>query len=215
MRNRHFGTALALAVALISAPAWASITITQTFDPAPTYSNTLNFDEVGGPTGNVANNAFASIGISNFDSGEGTTSVGDNSAAYPWLPAANNNTAQFPFGMILQFDQDLTELSFQGWDNGGPASPFGGGAVIYLLLDGDENNPVAAEAFTPAWDGFGNSWYNITTSGGMVFDEIRFFGNSFIPESIADNISWNSVPEPSSLLLLTMTGVGVLIRRRR
>lgn len=216
MRFRVTGMIAVLTLAMLSVQSQASIMVTQTFDPAPTYSNTLNFDEVGGPTGNVATNAFAGIGVSFFDSAEGTTNIGDNSGTYGFLPAANNNTAYLPFGLIMQFDQDVTELSFQGWDNAGPPNPISGGAYVVLYKDGDHNNPVGFGSFTGAWDGLGNTWYNITTSDGTVFDEVSFYGNAFgFPVSIVDNFSWNSVPEPSCLALLAMTGVGVLTRRRR
>lgn len=214
MRTGNIGMLVAaLAVATVSAaPAWATVTITQGTS-APTYSNLLTFDEVGGPTGNAANNAFAGIGIPNFQSGEGQKNIGDNSGFFVGMQS--DNTAWMPFGMILQFDQDVTDMSFQGWDPAGPPGGFGGGAVIFLINDGDENNPVAAEAFTPAWGGVGDEWYNITTSDGMVFDEVRFFGNGFPNDTIVNDISWNIIPEPGSLALLALGVVGIVARRRR
>lgn len=211
MKSRNPGILVAaLAVALISAPAWASYTITQQGAAAPTYSTTLNFDEVGGPTGVVATNVFAGIGLDVFQSGTGDQSIGDNSVFEPSLPS--DNTAFMNFGMFLTFGSDLTEMSFQGWDPSGPGGPFGGGANLILFDNGVE---VGNLFHTPAWGGFGDSWYNITTSGGMVFDEVRFLGFGFTPTTVVDNLSWNAVPEPTSLVLLTMTGVGLMIRRRR
>ncbi len=210
MKSRNLGTVAALAIALISAPAFASYTITQQNGMAPTYSTTLNFDEVGGPTGVVATNVFSGIGLDVFESGAGDQAIGDNSVFEPWLPS--DNTAFMNFGMFLTFGSDLTEMSFQGWDPGGTPSPFGGGAAVSIWDDGVE---VASSFITPAWGGFGDSWFDITTSGGMVFDEVKFLGFGFDSRTHVDNLSWNAVPEPTSLALLTMTGVGLLVRRRR
>ena len=211
MKRRDLGTMAAIAVALISTPAFASYTLTQQNGVAPTYATTLNFDEVGGPTGVVPTNAFAGIGLSVFESGTGDQAIGDNSTFEPWLPS--DNTAFMNFGMFLTFDSDLTEMSFQGWDPSGAPSPFGGGAALLLFDNGVE---VASDfGIVPAWGGFGDSWFNITTSGGMVFDEVRFLGFGFGPTTIVDNLSWNAVPEPTSLALITMTGVGLMVRRRR
>jgi len=210
MRRKIGIRAAALLVAVMCAPAWASVMFTQQNAPAPTYSTTLNFDEPGGPTGVVPTNQFASLGLSVFQSGTGDQSIGDNSIFEPWL--LSDNTAFMNFGMFLEFDSDLTEFSFQGWDPSGPPSPFGGGALLVALNDGTE---VGSISVTPAWGGFGDSWYDITTSGGMVFDEVRFLGFGFTPTTIVDNLSWNAVPEPGTLALLALTGVGVLIRRRR
>lgn len=211
MMARQTLAVAAVAIAMISAPALASYTITQQFDPAPTYSTTLNFDEPGGPTGLVPQNQFAGIGISNFQSGTSDQSIGDNTALDPALPS--NNTAFMNFGMFLTFSQDLTEFSFQGWDPSGPPSFFGGGAALLLYNNGAEVANLIQ--ITPAWGGFGNSWYNITTSGGMTFDEVRFLGFGFVPTTVIDNLSWNAVPEPGSVALFALTGVGLLLRRRR
>ncbi|GMU35219.1 MAG: PEP-CTERM sorting domain-containing protein [Planctomycetia bacterium] len=211
---RSFGiiTLAALAVGIVSSQAQASVIITQSAAPAPTYSILLNFDEPGGATGvNVPNNSWSAApwNIPVFQSGDTIANfVGDNSGA----TAQGTNSYYGPFGVFIEFGQDLTELSFQGWDNGGPPSPFGGGAIVAAFNDGVD---VAVLPITPAWGGVGDSWFNITTTGGMVFDELRFLGFDFFPQSVVDNLSWNVVPEPGSLALLGLGIVGVLRRRAR
>lgn len=192
-------------------PALADVIIMQQAAPAPTYSTTLNFDEPGGPTGaNVPNNSWAGApwNIPTFQSGEGSNFVGDLSGA----TGQGTNAYYGPYGVFITFGGDLTEMSFQGWDNSGPPSPFGGGAIVAALNDGLE---VAVLPVEPAWGGAGDSWYHITTSGGMVFDEVRFLGFGFFPESVVDNLSWNAVPEPASLALLGFGLVAVIRRRSR
>jgi len=206
------GAAMAFALAAMSTPASAAIVVTQSAAAAPTYSTTLNFDEPAGPTGaNVPTNAWtASHGITSFTSGEGSNFVGDNSAA----TGQGTNSYFAPFGVIINFGSDLSQMSFQGWDNGGPGGPFGGGAVISVLDNGTEVGSLFIT--NPAFGGAGDSWFNITTNAGTVFDEVRFFGFAFgFPNSYVDNLSWNVVPEPTSLSLLAFAGVGILARRRR
>jgi hypothetical protein len=202
--------AIALGTMVANTPTAASVVVTQTFAPAPTYATTLNFDEPAGPTGiNVPSNSWdLSHDIPLFQSGEGSNFVGDNSGS----TAQGTNSYYGPFGVFINFGNDLTSMSFQGWDSSGPATPFGGGAGVVTLNDGVE---VGFSVFTPAFGGFGNSWYNLTTTGGSVFDEVRFVGFGFPADSFVDNLSWNAVPEPASIALLAMAGVGALIRRRR
>jgi len=213
MRNSPFVALGVIAAMMIAAPTLASVTVTQQAGPAPTYAITLNFDEPGGPTGiNVPNNSWSGAPwyIPNFQSGEGSNFVGDNSIA----TGESTNSYYGPYGVFITFGQDLTAASFQAWDSSGPPSPFGGGMAVVLLNDGDENNPVFFDAYTPAYGGVGDSWFNITTDGGTVFDEVRVLGFGFFPETYMDNISWNAVPEPGSLALLGLGGLA-LVRRRR
>lgn len=213
--NRRFGfLATVLAVALMSGSAWAGVMTVQG-DSAPTYSTTLNFDEVGGPpAGAVVGDEWqTSHGVTELVAGNGGQGIGNLTGTYPWLP--NNNVFDGPFGVFIKFDQDLTEFSMQVWDNAGPPGGISGGALLAVLKDGVEIGG-AGWFGTPAFGTNVGSWFNITTSGGDTFDEVRFLGFGFgFPQSIADNLSWNAVPEPGSLALLAMTGIGVLIRRRR
>lgn len=202
---------VAVSMLLITLPASADYVITQQAAPAPTYSTTLNFDEVGGPTGNAALDAWSvSHGISVADTGVGGgVVVGDFSGALPWLPT--NNAAAGAFGLFWTFESAMSEMSFQAWDPSGPPSPFGGGMAIVLLSGGAE---VAVDIFTPSWGGVGDTWYNITTSGGMVFDEVRVLGFGFSPETVMDNMSWNVIPGPGGLMMLAFSGM-IATRRRR
>jgi hypothetical protein len=208
-------SAAAVAAFALGAPAMAAVSVTQQAAPAPTYSTILNFDEPGGPTGsNVPNNSWnvAPWNIPVFQSGDTiANSVADQSAS----TGQGTNAYAGPFGVFVEFGaaQELTSLSFQGWDPSGPPSPFGGGAAVAAFNDGVE---VGSWFGTPAFGGAGNSWFNITTTGGSVFDEVRFLGFGFSATSIVDNLSWNAspVPEPTSLALIGVASLGMLRRRR-
>lgn len=210
--RRNLIAVLAIATgSVICSTAMADLTITQQAAPAPTYATTLNFDEPGGPTGaNVPNNSWASAPwqIPVFQSGEGSNLVGDLSAA----TGQGTNAYYGPYGVFINFANDLTAMSFQGWDSSGPPSPFGGGALVVALNDGNE---VASLFIDPAWAGAGDSWFNLTTTGGTTFDEIHFLGFSFFPESVVDNLSWNAVPEPASASLLVLGCLAALRRRAK
>lgn len=209
-------TSMILAAAgmgFVTSSTQAAISVVQQAAAAPTYTTTLNFDEVGGPTGaNVPNNSWAVApwNITDFSSGDVFANfVGDNSA----FTGQGTNSYYGPFGVFIKYSQDLTEMSFQAWDSSGPPSGFGGGMGVVLLNDGDENNPVYFDVFTPAYGGAGDAWFNITTSGGTVFDEVRILGFGFFPQTYVDNMSWNAIPEPATLSLLAL-GAAALIRRR-
>ncbi len=197
----------------IAGSAFGTVSLSQGAS-APTYTGaSLNFDEVGGPTGpGVPTNSWSGIGITTFAAGVGPGFVGDRSGepGFGWLPA--NNTFTGDFGVFINFDDDVTEFSAQVWDNGGPASPFGGGMFVVALNDGVE---VLFAVVEPGFGGVGDTWFDITTSGGMVFDELRFVGQDFAgPVTIIDNISFNSVPAPGAFAMLGLVGVAGARRRR-
>lgn len=202
--------AAALAACGSTAGAAASITVTQG-SSAPTYGTTLNFDEVGGPTGVVGTDAWAGIGLTELQAGDGVPFVSDATAlpGFGWLGTGNSFLGNF--GIFMTFDSDLTNFSGQIWDPSGPPSPFGGGLVIFLFNDGVE---VFGDAYTPAWGGIGDTWFDISATGGMVFDEIRILGFGFNPTTYGDNFSWNAVPTPGSVALLGSAGL-LAARRRR
>ncbi len=200
----------ATVAAASGASALASITVTQGVS-APQYTGTtLNFDEPGTPTGVVPATTWqASHGVT-IQAGDSVPVVGDFAPGAGW-PLGTANSYFGNFGVFMTFEQDLTEISFQAWDPSGPPSPFGGGLVVFVFNDGVE---VAAAPFTPAWGGVGNSWYNITTADGMVFDDVRVLGFGFGPTTYVDNLSWNAVPTPGALAILGVAG-GAFLRRRR
>jgi hypothetical protein len=200
-------TAMCLAITL---PASAAVTITQSAAPAPTYGTTLNFDEVGGPIGIAPPNSWASIGLASIDSGVGGGGfVGNLNDTFPWLP--DNNVLVGPFGVFMTFSTELTEFSAQVWDSGSPG-PFGGGLGVVVLNDGVE---LSFELFgEPSWGGIGDSWFNITTTGGAMFDEVRILGFGSNTETYIDNMSWNAVPGPGSLALLAVASLFGRKRRR-
>lgn len=205
-----FVTAIGVAAA-VATQAGAAVTITQTAAPAPTYATLLNFDQPGQATGVLPANYWQpGYGITDLNAGDGVPYVDNLNTAlgYPWLPS--NNSFYGNFGVFMTFDNPVDSLSFQAWDPSGPASPFGGGMVIYAMNNGDV---VFADAFTPAWAGVGNEWYDIVATGGMEFDEVRVLGNGFNPTTIMDNISWNTVPTPGAVALFGIAGA--FIRRRR
>lgn len=204
-------TVAACVAALAGASAaLADITVTQSAAPAPTYSTTLNFDEPGGPVGPVSTDAWASLGLIEMQAGDGAPVVGDFDAANGGWGLGDGNSFFGNFGVFMTFDTDLTEMSLQAWDPSGPPTPFGGGLAVVLF---DDSVEVGSGFFTPAWGGVGDSWFNITTSGGMVFDEVRVLGFGFGPTTYADNISWNAVPAPGAGAALF--GLCTLAARRR
>jgi hypothetical protein len=197
-------------MAAIAASASADITIAHG-NSAGSYATTLNFDEVGGPTGIVDPASWAGIGITSLQAGDGQPIVDDNDAFNGGWGLGDGLSFFGNFGVFINFDSDLTEFSTQVWDPSGPPSLFGGGLGVFVFNDGVE----IANNFdiTPAWGGVGDTWLDITTSGGMVFDEVRILGFGFDPRTYVDNMSWNAVPAPGSLALLSVGLFG--IRRRR
>ncbi|MGP1346549.1 MAG: hypothetical protein ACTS3F_07775 [Phycisphaerales bacterium] len=206
--------AILLVSAAGAAPAIASYTITQGTS-APSYATTLNFDEPGGPTGLVATDAWASLGLAEMQAGDSAPFVGDFSAATPWVN--DGNAFYGNFGVFMTFSTDLTALSLQVWDPSGPPSFFGGGLNVILFNDGAEVWDLfvqTGDIATPAWGGLGDEWFDITATDGMVFDEVRILGFSFSPTTYADNISWTAVPAPANAALFVLAGLGAARRRR-
>ncbi len=196
--------------ATVASPALADITITQGTS-AGAYATTLNFDEVGGPTGAVSTDAWASIGISDMQAGDGAPFVGDLDTPNGGWGLGDGNAFFGNFGVFISWDTDLTEFSTQVWDPSGPPDFFGGGLNFIVFNDGVE---VANLFTTPAWGGLGDEWFDVTTTGGMVFDEVRILGFGFLPQTHVDNLSWNAVPAPGAAALLGL-GAMTLPRRRR
>jgi MYXO-CTERM domain-containing protein len=200
-------------LAVFAGGSLAGYTVSGSSTPAPTYGTTLNFDEGGVPVGTaIASDSFASFGVSSLAAGDGFNRI-DNFSTMPgfgWLP--DSNAFIGGFGVFMNFDTDLTEMSAQVWDNSGPASPFGGGMFVVLLNDGVE---VSFNIVDPAFGGAGDSWFNITTDGGDVFDEVRFVGAGFAgPLTIMGQASWNVVPAPGAVAVLGLGGFGAARRRR-
>jgi len=204
--------ASAAAVILTASFANADVTVTQGAS-GTTYGTTLNFDEAGGPVGNgLADNLFAGIGLSSLASGDGNQRIGNFDAETGgWGMAGDTNSFTGFFGVFMTFDSDLTAFSGQVWDPSGPPSPMGGGGIVVAFDNGAE---VANFSFGPAWGGFGDSWIDISTSGGMVFDEVRIVTFGFNPTTYVDNLSWNAVPSPSGVALLGLGGLFGARRRR-
>lgn len=207
MKRTRF-VAMAL-VAGMTCQAFGSYTISQG-SSAPTYGTTLNFDEVGGPTGATALDAWqSSHGVTEMQAGDGAPFVADfTTGPEPWIGTGNAFFGNF--GVFMKFDNNLTEMSLEVWDPAGPPGPFGGGMGVFLFDDGVEVGNYFGE---PAWGGLGDSWVNIVADGGMVFDEVRVLGYGFPNTTYADNLSWNVVPEPTSLLLIGLGGLALLRRR--
>ncbi|MBZ0171276.1 MAG: PEP-CTERM sorting domain-containing protein [Phycisphaerales bacterium] len=201
--------------AALATPAMAGYTIDLGSTPAPTYGTTLTFDEAGGPVGSgIPTDAWsASHGISSMQAGDGNNVVGNFSTTpgYGWLP--DNNVFVGNFGIFMNFENDLTEFSAQVWDNGGPADFIAGGMILVLRNDGADVANLFVDP--PAFGGVGDSWYNITTDGGSVFDEVLFVGFAFVsPQTIMGEASWNAVPAPGALALLGLGGLAATRRRR-
>ncbi|MCC6677826.1 MAG: hypothetical protein IT436_11825 [Phycisphaerales bacterium] len=196
----------------LAATAQAGITITQG-SSAPTYSHTLNFDEAGGPVGQVPATGWTAHGIARLESGVNPfVTVADltSQPGFGWL--GTGNSAYAPWGAFITWDQDLTEFSTRYWDSSGPGGPFGGGALVVALSGGVEVGNFFIT--NPAYGGVGNPWINVTTSAGTTFDEIRLLGFGFFPEAYIDDLSWNAVPAPASAAALVFLGAGLARRRR-
>jgi len=74
---------------------------------------------------------------------------------------------------------------------------------------------VGSGSFTGAWGGVGNSWYNITTTGGSTISHVAIYNNGFDQFDYVDNISWTTTPTPGAMSLLGLAGLTGLRRRRR
>ncbi len=202
------GTAIA-----VSPASHAAYTITQQAAPAPTYNNLLTFDEPGSPTGVVpSNNWLSSHGVTITDGVNGpNAAVADFSGSMPWLNTGN--MLEGTFGNFLTFESPTSAMSFQAWDPSGVPDFFGAGLTIVLTDAAD--NILAFEQFTGAWGGIGDTWFDITTTGGDTFEKVTIFNNSFSPQTYVDNISYvKSVPAPGALALLGFAGVAARRRRR-
>lgn len=199
------------AALLATAAAPAAISITQSAAPAPTYSTLLTFDEPGTPTGLVPSNYWASYGLTITDGVNGNNTVIDDvTGTFPWVGTGNVDVGTF--GVYMTFDQEVTEMSFQAWDPSGPPSPFGNG--LYIYLTDIDDNIIGFGSFTGAWGGIGDTWFDVTTTGGDTFRKAIIFNNSFDPTTFVDNVSWNIVPGPGSLCVLALGFLGGVRRRR-
>lgn len=212
-------TATSLALASASS-AQAGITITQSAAAAPTYSNSVMFTSPAGF--NLPTNTWAAEGLSSvvgYDTGSCNVlnlfavEDGDGNQIYPWAP--DSNVLYSPWGIEITFAQAVSSVSFQAWGNGGEPGFFGGAYVN--LYDGDytPGSEVGSGAFTAAWGGVGDTWFNITTTDGSQFDRLVFSNNAMgLPEQFISQISWTNVPGPGSLALIGLAGL-VGGRRRR
>ena len=208
-------TIVIAALGAASSSAFAGYTITQQNAAAPTYGTTLNFDEPGTPTGIVPTDTWSSLGLVEMQAGDQQPIVDDFSGLYPWVN--DGNAFYGNFGVFMTFDTGLTEMSIRVWDPSGEPSFFGGGLNVILLNDGElvwDLGTQNGEIAEPAWGGLGDSWFNITTTDGMVFDEVRILGFGFTPTTFVDNISWNPIPTPGTLAVVGLAGLGAVRRRR-
>ncbi|MCK6478008.1 MAG: hypothetical protein L6Q35_14385 [Phycisphaerales bacterium] len=204
------GLAVGMVLGLTSA-AQAAVTVTQGAS-APTYATTLNFDEVGGPTGEVMGSEWSAIGLSSLIGGAGVQVVNQFNTGPGMFWLGEGNAFGAPWGAFMTFSNDLTAFSCQYWDTSGPATMMGGGAIVVALSNGVE---VGSLFITdPAWGGVGDTWVNIVADGGSTFDEIRLVGFGFFPEAYADNMSWDAVPAPAGAALLGLGGLAMARRRR-
>lgn len=206
--------AAASALLISTSSALGDYTVTQSSSPAPTYDQLLTFDEPGTPTGSVPSDHYASIGLTMFSGVDPNAfAIADVTGVFPWV--GTGNIAAGSFGLFLEFSAGTTAVSFQGWGDAGAPGPFGGGFWVWVL-DGDGNVLSDFDTFEPAWGGLGDTWYNVTATGG---DDIRYLlinNNSSIgSETFIDNLSWQpAIPAPGALALLGVAGL-IGVRRRR
>lgn len=213
---RQISVIAAAAIAAVSAgnAANAAFSFIQSSSAQPTYSNVLNFDAPGSPTGPCAGDAFAAFGVSSLvtgtDPGAYVTQM-NTIPGYGWL--GTGNVATGAFGLYMKFSSEVSQLSVQYWDNSGPGSFFGGGAILVLSKNGVQVDSYFIQ--NPAFGPAGKPWFNITSSGGSTFDQIDFVGfGSASADAFIDNVSWTSIPTPASAALLVFGGT-LITRRRR
>lgn len=186
----------------------AAVTITQGAS-APAYENGITFDEVGGPTGtNVPGNSWVSKGVTEIAAGTGT-----NDGFIGTAPGfGSGNAYSGTFGVYFTFAQPITSLSIQWKDSSGPATFFGGGAII-IAQDAMGNDLQSLFIDNPGAVG-ANSWFNIVATGGSTFSKLVCTGfDNVSPTSTVDNVSW-SIPAPGSAALLGLGGLAAFRRRR-
>jgi hypothetical protein len=201
-------------MSLMSSSLFADFMITQSDTETAYTGNSVDFEDA--PTG-VNMDPFdfyqASNGIT-FTSGNGfmVASNWDDTDGIDGGASPGGIQLAGGFQVNMQFEQDVTELSWQGWADGQPAFPFGG-INVFVFNDGVEVAAYFGD-FAP-FGGVGDEWFNVVATGGDSFDEIRFFNPSFQSFSAyVDNISFNNVPEPGTFGLLSIVGL-VVFRRRR
>jgi hypothetical protein len=209
-------------VAAASAPALAGYDIAQG-SSAPQYTDHfLTFDEPGTPIGAVSTDYWAtSHNIAELQAGDLAPQVDNWDATFGgtggWL-GENTNSFFGNFGVFMTLENAASEMSMQIWDPSGPPSFFGGGLNVILFNDGVQVHDLFlqnGDITEPAWGGIGDEWFNITTTGGDVFDEVRILGFGFTPTTFMDNLSYNEVvPAPGSLALLALAGIAGRRRRR-
>ncbi|MBX3373845.1 MAG: hypothetical protein KF817_08415 [Phycisphaeraceae bacterium] len=205
--------AASLIMTTSTASASYSFSVTQTSEPAPQYANLVTFDEPGTPTGWVPFGLYQSVGfnMASTDDPSGFN-IGDVSDAFPWL--GTGNVAYASSGLLLRFHHGgARRVSFQGWGDAGPAGPFGG--FLVWILDEEGNVLSEYDTFTPAWDGLGNTWYNIAAYGSarvqylLISNKGDEAGDTYI-----DNLSWSLVPAPGAFALFAVAGLARARRRR-
>jgi len=195
----------------VAAAANAGYTVTQSTAAAPTYANTLNFDEAGGPTGFVSSNAWTGYGISSIqDQDTGTGAYVIPGSTFPWM-TNTSNVLYGAWGIDITFAQPVTHFSFQLWGNSGTPSFFGGGTGVFVT--NSSGDILGGDVYTAAWGGVGKTWFNIEATGGDTITRVLIpgFGQG-LPEQMIDNLSWNTVPGPGAVALLAL---GLAGRGRR
>ncbi len=203
-------------ISVASSSLFADFMITQS-DTQTVYDGaSVNFEDPGVPIGESLDPFTfyqASDGIS-FRSGNGflVADTWDDLDGIDGGASPGGIQLAGGFNVTMQFDQDVTELSWQGWASGSPSFPFGG-INVFLFNDGEEVASYFGE-FAP-FGGVGDEWFDVVATDGDSFDEVRFFNpafNSFT--SYVDNITFNAVPEPGAFGLLAIAGLAALRRRR-
>jgi len=206
--------AIAIGAAALASNAGAAFTITQSASAAPTYGQTLTFDEPGTPTGTVPADSFVSYGVASLYTGDSSSTSNIVQAntipGYGWL--GTGNVCAGTYGVFMKFSSQVSELSVQYWDDSGPGSFFGGGAAIVLLKNDVEVSFTFLD--NPAFGPTAKPWFNITGEAGDSFDEIRFVGFGFFPTAYIDNVSWTTVPSPAGVAVLGLAGIAGFRRRR-
>ena len=156
----------------------------------------ITFSELTFSSNTVITNQFASLGIT-LSPGHHYNSQG--STNFPGIDDDYVGVSEgIPFSIF--FDSDVTEATFGYAKN--PTT------VLVEAL----NNGVVQESFNQSVH------HNVAATSylgfsGIVFDEIRVTAN--VNEGLVDNIAFTRVPEPASLLMMTLGGLMLGSARRR
>ena len=191
-------------------------TVTQSASHAGYADHFIDYDDPAIPVG-----WGGSLPLDFFEASDGLTFVqrgADAPGVNDWLtafgqPGNGSNQVGQNAELVFQFSGGTSNFATELWNGSGPGGPFGGGVHVWLDLDGDQNFETFGATITPAWNGGGDTWLDISAGPGeTIYNILLMHGGFALGPVICDNTTWNDVPAPGALALLGLAG---LARRRR